>query len=82
MKASSLAPLLPSVTVAFAIVIVASSFTIVPMPRRSAILPPVAPVRLIFSVSLPSMTVSPVTLMLITLEVSPGAKVTVPVWAT
>ena len=81
MKARLLVPLFPSVTVASATEILASSLTIVPTPRRSAIVAPIGEVRLIFSVSLPSITVSPVTLTLISLEVSPAAKVSVPVWA-
>ena len=80
-KARLLVPLFPSVTVASATEILASSLTIVPIAPPSAILPPVGAVRLIFSVSLPSIAVSPVTLTLTTLEVSPAAKVRVPVWA-
>jgi hypothetical protein len=56
-----------------------SSSIIVPIPVALLIVPPTASVRLTVKVSSSSRVVSPLTLMLTVLLVSPGLKVMVPV---
>ena len=58
-----------------------SSLTIVPMAPPSLIVAPVGADKVSLSVSLASIAVSPVTWTLMTFDVSPAAKVSVPVWA-
>ena len=61
--------------------VVLSSLTIVPTATPSLITAPAGDERVSLSVSLASTVVSPVTWMFTTFEVSPAAKVSVPVCA-
>ena len=84
-KARSFAPLLPSLTVASATARVGSgavsSLVMVPIAVPSAMVAPLGDDSVRVSVSLASTAVSPDTCTLTTFEVSPAAKVTVPVAA-
>ena len=84
-KARSFAPLLPSLTVASATERAGngavSSLVMVPIAVPSAMVAPLGDERASVSVSLASTAVSPDTCTRTTLEVSPAAKVSVPLSA-
>lgn len=78
-KTALTVPELPSLAVASLIDSAGkSSLRMVPMPWASAMVAPLAPLRLTAKVSSASMVVSPVTLTFTVLLVSPAAKVRVP----